>query len=181
MKPWTLAVAVVAAGVALAPTEPARALDLELSPYGSYLDGDDLGEAWGGGAKLTFSLLEWLAVDARGSYLSYDSGNLEMIPVEATALLRLPLLEDTLVPYGGLGVGYYMFSSGDVELDDEVGFYPVAGVQWNLGEDKRIGVFAEIRWLFLEADVDSATDEFQNLDEADLDGFGVNAGVTFRF
>ena len=179
MKRTTLAVLITGLLAGL-PTD-ARALDLELSPYGSYLEGDDLGEAWGGGAKLKLTVLEYLAVDARASYLAYDLADVEVTPIEATAMFQLPFFEDTLVPYAGVGVGYYLFTSGEVELEDKVGFYPVAGVQWNLGEAKRIGIFAEVRWLFLEADVDAATTSYANLDEADLDGIGVNLGVSFRF
>ena len=46
---------------------------------------------------------------------------------------------------------------------------------------RRVAVFGEARWLFLETDVDSALDELENLDEADIDGLGINVGLLFRF
>jgi hypothetical protein len=44
-----------------------------------------------------------------------------------------------------------------------------------------VAVFGEARWLFLKTDVDSALDELADLDEADVDGLGVNVGLLFRF
>jgi hypothetical protein len=42
-------------------------------------------------------------------------------------------------------------------------------------------VFGEARWLFLSSDIDGAVDELENIDDADLDGLGVNVGLVYRF
>jgi len=99
-----------------------------------------------------------------------------MFPLEAAALLNFPLMFEHVVPYVGAGAGYYLFDGSD--LDDEVGFSPLAGLEIGF---QSLSVMAEARWLFLEADADSAKEELRNLREADLDGFGVNLGVLFRF
>ena len=63
---------------------------------------------------------------------------------------------------------------------DDLGDGYGGGVKLEVGL-RRVAIFAEARWLFLEADVDSALDELQDIDEADVDGFGINVGLLFRF
>ena len=169
-----------ALGLALAmgatTTANAEALGMDLGLFGAYLDSDDLQEGYGAGAKIKLNIVEFFAIDVRGSYLMYDDADIDMIPVEACALLQLPL-GDALNLYGGVGVGYYMFEGDDVELDDAVGYFPVAGAEISIGDIK---VFGEVRWLALSPDVDSASDELEGIvdgEEAEADGIGVNIGL----
>ena len=154
----------------------AEALGADLGVFGAYLDASDLNEAFGVGGKLKLNVAEFFAVDLRGSYLEYDDTEITLVPVEALALLQLPLGE-SLRLYGGAGVGYYLFDADRIELDDSVGYFPVAGLEVG-GEVK---LFAEVRWLFLSPDSDSALDELEaDLDdgEADADGLGINIGIS---
>ena len=73
----------------------------ESSLYGSYWDAEELDEGYGGGAKLEFSLGPPLALDLRGSWITFDDSDLTVIPIEASLLLRLPMGE--IIPYGGVG------------------------------------------------------------------------------
>ena len=149
-----------------------------LGVFGSYLDSDDLGPGYGGGAKLELKPLDWLSVDGRASWVHFDDFDIDMIPLEAALRLNLPLFGESLVPYAGVGGGYYLFESDGVELDDNVGYFPLVGLEFG---KRRLSFFAEARWLFLQTDVDTALEELGDVDEADVDGLGINAGLLFRF
>ncbi len=104
--------------------------------------------------------------------------DIDIIPVEAALLLNLPT--EVLVPYGGVGVGYYIFESDIGSLDDEVGFFALAGLE--VGPAKKdYGFFGEVRWVVLEADTDAALEAAENLDDVDVDALGVNAGIFARW
>ncbi len=149
---------------------------VEFAAYGTRLDSDDLGDGYGGGAKLELNPVDMISVDARAGVVRFDDSGINMFPLEAAALLNFPLLFEHVVPYIGAGAGYYLFDGAD--LDDQVGFFPLAGLEIGF---QSLSVMAEARWLFLETDADSAKEELRNLTEADLDGFGVNLGLLFRF
>ncbi len=146
--------------------------------FGSYLDSDDLGDGYGGGAKLEIKPIDLISVDGRASWIYFEDFEIHMIPLEAAIRLNLPLLGERIIPFVGAGGGYYIFEADDVDLDNDVGFFPLVGLEVGF---RRVALFAEARWLFLEADVDSALDELEDVDEADVDGFGVNVGLLFRF
>jgi hypothetical protein len=176
-----LAAGILAVGLARA--FPAMALDFSVGPIGSYYDADEAGDAWGGGALARIGILDWLAVDARASYLDLNDSDFSMIPLEAALTFRLPLLDQRLVPYGGAGVGYYLYEEDSdlVEIDDDVGFFPVVGLEFRFGSRNQWALFGEARWLFLSTDTDAAEDELLNLDDDDIDGLGVNVGLLYRF
>ena len=146
--------------------------------FGSYLDSDDLGDGYGAGAKLEVKPTDVLSVDGRASWVYFEDFEIHMIPLEAALRLNLPLLGERIIPYVGAGGGYYFFEADDVDLDDDVGYFPLVGLEVGF---RRVAIFGEARWLFLETDVDSALDELADLDEADVDGLGVNVGLLFRF
>lgn len=151
---------------------------LECGVFGSYLDSDDLGKGYGGGAKVEINPIDVVSIDARASWIRFDDTEIDMIPLELAALLNFPILFEHIVPYLGAGVGYYLFDGSGADLDDEVGYFPLAGLE--IGFHK-VSLLAEARWLFLETDVDSAKGELENITKADLDGLGVNVGLLFRF
>ena len=150
-------------------------LDLSLQGYASFLNSEDADTAVGGGAKLKLDVIEYFAADVRASYLKYDEGDLEIVPLEGTVMIQLPLLSKTVNPYAGVGVGYYMFQSGDVRLEDSVGVAPLLGCEVRLGKEKHFGLFGEVRWLFLDPDFEDTSGS------ADLSGVGVNLGVGWHF
>lgn len=151
---------------------------IEFGAFGSYLDSDDLGDGYGSGAKLEVNPIDLVSIDGRAGWIHFDDADLNMFPLELAGLVNLPLLGEQIVPYAGAGVGYYFFDGDRIDLDDEVGFFPLVGLEIGLHP---ISLLAEARWLFLEADVDSAKGEFANLREADIDGLGINLGLLIRF
>jgi len=150
---------------------------VELGAFGSYLDSDDLGTGYGGGAKLEVKPTDWLSVDGRASLLFFDDFDISLIPLEAALRLNIPILGERIVPYAGVGAGYYLFDADDVDLDDNVGYFPLVGLEVGT---RRVALFVEARWLFLETDTDAALEELGDLD-AEVDGLGINAGLLFRF
>jgi hypothetical protein len=103
-----------------------------------------------------------------------QDASVNMFPLEGNLLLQFPIA-NTVLPYGGFGVGYYLFDGGDFSLENNLGYGPVAGVELRLTRD--LALFGEARWLFLESDVSGVP----GVDKARLDGFGVNAGLMLLF
>jgi opacity protein-like surface antigen len=151
-----------------------RAADVSVGGFGTYLDTKDYEEAWGGGLRLKYDLVEYIGLDFRGSMVRLQGLSANMFPVEANLILQLPI-GNVLLPYGGMGVGYYFFDGGDLDLDNQVGYGPLAGVELRLS--RAVALFGEARWLFLEPEVGGSGD----LDKIRLDSFGVNAGIMFLF
>jgi uncharacterized spore protein YtfJ len=151
---------------------------LEVGAFGSSIDSDDLGTGYGGGAKVELNPIDLISVDVRASWIRFSDVDIDMIPLEAAALLNFSSLGERIVAYVGAGGGYYLFDCDAEDLDDSIGFFPLVGMEVGF---HRVCVLAEVRWLFLEADVDSAKDELRNLKDADIDGFGINLGLLFRF
>ncbi len=135
-----------------------------LGAYGIFSkpdEGDD--DGWGIGIKKEKSFTPLFSIDGRLSYTSFS--NLEIWAPEVTALAHLGMF------YGGVGAGYYFFT-GDVQLKDKVGTYLLAGVGFGLGG---LGVFGELKYQFLEPDIDSSFGG-----SADLNGVVLHAGATFN-
>ncbi|MGA1236545.1 MAG: hypothetical protein ACO34E_06725 [Limisphaerales bacterium] len=151
-----------------------RGADVSMGLMGSYLDTDDLGEAYGGGIRLKYDLVEYVGLDFRGSMLRLQDPSVNLFPLEANLMLQLPVA-NVLIPYGGFGVGYYIFDGGDVGLDNAVGYGPLAGVELRIAS--AVALFGEARWLFLEPDVSG----WMGRDRVRLDGFGVTAGIMVLF
>ncbi|MGD9872646.1 MAG: outer membrane beta-barrel protein [Kiritimatiellia bacterium] len=148
--------------------------------FGSYWDIDDSDDpAIGGGVKLKTPILPRLFLEIRGSYLvDFVEGTDDesLIPVEAGLAIDFPLGEQVTLFAGG-GGGYYISPEyDDVDMDDEVGYYGVAGVEIMLSE--YIALFAEAKYTAVEfdgAEVEDLDIEFD--DDAEMKGLGVNAGV----
>ena len=135
--------------------------------FGSYWRAEDAEAGYGLGVKHKFDLIAFTAVDVRATWLSYKDWGmtyLNLFPLEATALARLRFL------YGGLGVGYYIFGSSEIDLDNAGGWYILAGLELNAGGT---GLFGELKWSFLETKYGS--------NDVNLDGFGVNIGLLFNW
>ena len=164
--------------VALAGAGCAHGSGLELGGFGSSLDSDDLGNGYGGGAKLELNPIDMFSVDARAGFIHFDNADVDMVPLEATGVFNFGMVGERIVPYVGAGVGYYFFDADDADLNDEVGFFPLVGLEVGL---HRVSVLLEARWLFLETDVDRARAELEDLIEAEIDGLGVNVGLLLRF
>jgi hypothetical protein len=151
---------------------------LEMGIYGTGMDSDDLGEGYGGGAKVELNPIDIISVDGRAGWVRFDDSDIDMVPLEAAALVNFPILFEHIVPYVGAGVGYYIFDGDGGDLDDEMGYFPLAGLEIGLHS---LSVLAEARYVFLETDVENGQGSLAGVDEVDLDGLGVNVGLLIRF
>ena len=87
---------------------------VELGVFGSTLDSDDLGDGRGGGVKLEANLVDVVSVDARASWLQFTDTDIDMFPLEVAGLLNFPMFWEHIVPYVGVGAGYYLFDGDGV-------------------------------------------------------------------
>jgi hypothetical protein len=130
-------VVIVATSTAIAPA--ARAIGI----FGAYWNpAKSSDNGYGAGLKFDSSFTPLLGMDTRVSYITFSDANVNITPVEATATVKFGTL------YAGVGLGYYFFS-GDNNVDDDWGWYALAGINVLPGP---IGVFGEFKWQFLEPD-----------------------------
>lgn len=166
-----------------------------LGVFGTYMDTDNMGSAYGGGLKFKFEVADYLAAELRASYLTgfeeddieYD--NLYVVPVEADLLFNFPLKDTPLTVYAGGGGGYYVMpefeadgplGTIDIDLEDTFGFFGVGGLELALGD--AVSLFAEAKYLFLEVDkVEIDNVEVDPDAAAKFTGLSANAGLMFRF
>ena len=160
-----------------------------LGVFGSYWDTNDNDDVWGGGAKLQIDLMENICVEARGAYFpefgdsSGEELKVDIIPVEADAILKFPI-SDMLTPYVGGGVGYYIFDvendieGVDVDIDNEFGYFALAGVE--IAFNEQVSLFAEGKYTWLEATIEASGD-VEGEETGKLDGFGGNAGLMLKW
>lgn len=190
------------ATLALALLLPASsALASGLAIYGSYWDTDALDDTAGAGVKLSIPLGQTLNLDLRGTYYEpfdrdalqdeiddlfdddspdreiFDS-EISIIPIEAG--LSFNLGRSSIQPSIGAGVSYFLLDSDVGEIDDEVGWYANAALDF--ASQGRVGFFLEGIYRSAEGEVNEDRDDI-DFDRVtfDLDGFAANAGVVFRF
>jgi hypothetical protein len=140
--------------------------------------GGGTGLSYGASLMLKEDLCRYSDINLQVGYTKADCFKVGFVPIELAASAKLPLLEDRLVPYVGMGVGYHIFTTGTIGLEDSVGFWPLAGVGWRFGRDNRWCLFMEGRYRFLSADVTSG---FPSGTRANLDGYGGSFGLSYRF
>jgi len=157
---------------------PFRAVaGLEFGGYGSWWKPSDLDKGYGGGVVARGQLLGVLGADGRIGYFTFSDPDVDMIPAEASLMLRFPL--PIIKFFAGAGAGYYQFSGEKgFSLDDEVGYFGSAGVEFVLGDWL---VFLEWRYNFLEPEVDEAGDGFSSGEKIDFSGNAFSLGVTYSF
>lgn len=161
-----------------------------LGVFGTYWKVEDGGDdGFGPGAKLQFDIMPNICIEARGSYFpefgdsSGDELKVDIIPAEADAIIKFPIA-DQFSPYVGGGAGYYMFNVDsdvegvDVSMDDEFGYFALAGLEIALGE--QVSLFAEGRYTWLEATVEVKGD-VTGKETGKLDGFGGDAGLLLKW
>lgn len=160
--------------------------DQQVGVYGVYQDSDDLDEGYGGGlryaaftpvAKPKASLLKSIDIgaDFRGEYITdLDSGPIDtdMYPLKANLLLRTQF-QNGLSAYAGGGAGYVWFDEDDGDLDDDVTYQALVGLDQKI--TSRVSLFVEGEYMWLEADNDNGGGDM------DMDGFGMNVGINVNF
>ena len=180
MKTKALLLALAVAGLLAA--VPASATDFTVG--GAYWDTKDADQALGVYGKLGFGLFE-----LRGTYFSdvtadtnpeHRDFEVSAIPLEAG--LKWDFARDERVnPYVGGGAGYYLLDTNRGDVNDEVGWYAVAGLDF----PTRAGFGINVEGIYrgMEATVDNLGDSTHIRDRVDLnlDGFGLNAGIVWKF
>ncbi|HEY8240598.1 MAG TPA: OmpW family outer membrane protein [Kiritimatiellia bacterium] len=164
--------------------------------YGSYWSPADVDPGYGGGVKLTTDLTPELGFELRGSYfpdLSEDLStpvgtvdtDLEVMAAEAGLRVAIPLQDASVRPYVGAGGGYYFMEvenegingvgEDTVDVDDELGWYLLGGLEVGLSDT--LALFAEAQYRNFEATAQGDDlDEIDGEVEIDMDGIGANAG-----
>jgi opacity protein-like surface antigen len=161
------------------------ALAADLGVYGAFWDTEDADQALGVGSKLRFGIVE-----LRGTYFSDVTADTEpesrdfevsAIPLEAGLAFRFADT-DRFSPYLGGGAGYYLLDTTEGDIDDEVGYYAVVGADFTTGGG--LGLMVEGIYRNMEATVRGDLDDDPDVDDdvdIQLGGFGVNAGLVWRF
>jgi hypothetical protein len=167
---------------------PAMASDFAIT--GSYWDTEDADEALGVGGRVRFGI-----VDLRATYFSDVTADTDperfdfevsAIPLEAGLAFKFAETE-TFQPYVGGGAGYYLLDTSEGDIDDEVGYYAVLGADFTRASG--LGFTVEGIYRNMEATVRNVGDPTDPDDNTDIDddvdiqlgGFGVNAGLVWRF
>ena len=167
--------------------------------FGSYWDSKDADDTWGGGAILRLGMGPQWQVDFRGSYYEFSQSTmgfketLEIIPVEAALMFRMPL-EHAFTLYAGGGGGYYFADyeareGGEklrLEIDGDIGFFVLGGAQFRIGE--ALSLFGEAKYIWL--DFGKAKFKGTGIPELErekfdidlkMDGLAINIGLLFNF
>jgi hypothetical protein len=178
----TKAVLLALAVTGLLAAVPASATDFSVG--GAYWDTKDADQALGVYGKLGFGLFE-----LRGTYFSDVTADTEpehrdfevsAIPLEAG--IKWDFARDERVnPYVGGGAGYYLLDTNRGDVNDEVGWYAVAGL--DIATQAGFGINVEGIYRGMEATVDNVDNDTNIRDSVDLnlDGFGLNAGLVWKF
>ncbi|MGH9464739.1 MAG: hypothetical protein ACRD0X_03770, partial [Thermoanaerobaculia bacterium] len=166
------------------------ALAGEFGLYGSYWDTDALGETAGAGAKYSIGDAA-VRFEMRGSFfpdLSEKFGQLvggqdardfeveAVVPEAGVAFNFAP--QSNVQLYLGGGLSYYFLDTNLFELDDEVGYYGLAGLVAG-GAGDGPAFFVEALYRSVEGTV--TDNSLEEKVELDLSGPSANAGVLFRF
>lgn len=161
-----------------------------IGAYGSYWDPKDLDNAWGGGAKIQIEVVPSIYLEGRLGYFpeAEDNGDdgpkLDIVPVELAGVLKFPV--DQFTPYLGAGAGYYLFdvkdvpTGIDVTVDDEIGYFGVAGAELSLGAN--VSLFGEAKYTWLdEVEIKAKAGGVTITDKSNLSGWGANVGLLLKW
>jgi Outer membrane protein beta-barrel domain len=170
MKRLIIAVMVAIMGLsAMAPS--AHAIGLMASWWQIDKTNDD---GFGFGMQQKFNITPLFSFDTRASWIKFNDSKTSVFPIEATGMVNIALL------YAGVGVGYYVFNVDNAQnygLDNNFGWYVLGGAHIGLGP---CGVFGEIKWTSLSADVNGVDPKIQDVPTSiKADGIGFNVGVSF--
>ena len=170
----------VAAGPEPEPPLPSSASGVAVGAHLGYYrirDADEGTELVG--AHVRWSPLPCLAleasVDAAEADVADGAGELSLVPVQLTALLK-PFSGLAFTPYalGGVGWTFAEIDLGDGD-EDEADFsaHAGAGVEVGLGP---LLFHADLRWVFFDPDLDAPT-----LSDEDFDAWQAAVGASVRF
>lgn len=163
---------------------PAAASSIEVG--GAYWDTKDADQASGVMTKLTFGNF----VELRGAYFSDVTTNtgandfkIRAIPAEAGLAWHF-VPDAPFSPYIGGGASYYFLNTNRGQIDDEVGYYAVAGADFGRlpsGLSFNVeAIYRNVNATVRENQHGLPSDTVDRV-RLDLTGFGANAGLVWRF
>lgn len=166
----------------------------------SYWSPDDFDADFGPGIKLQADLNEIYHLEFRMT-LYPDMGedvksgddivkvDLETMPLELGFLANIPYIDDPLIQsYFGGGFGYYLIDLSakgpvgaiDYHVDDEIGFYLLAGARLHFSP--AVAIFGDIMYRYVEGKaVTKNADGTKSEIDMNLSGPGVNVGIVVLF
>ena len=205
--------AAAAAEPATAPVGRSFSLGVHLAYWDlSRLDGLDLDGNVGAGVVGHIPLSKHFAGELRISgFAAGENRNIETedgqryendvtivsLPLEANLLVCWPGSGNRFCLYGGPGIGYYLFDGQshsdlgdrtilyDIEVDDEVGWYALAGLRAQLAP--HVGLYLEGQYTWVDTSIEKATEVRREIgidwvaQELDFSGFALHAGLLFTF
>ncbi|HET9209753.1 MAG TPA: OmpW family outer membrane protein [Thermoanaerobaculia bacterium] len=164
--------------------QPAKATDFGV--FGAYQDTKDADSGYGAGVKLDFARFITLRATYFGDVTSntrFSNGNdfkLRVVPLEAG--LQYKFQPDANVsPYLGGGASYFLLDTNRGNIDDELGWFAVGGV--DIKTQHRFGVTLEAIYRSVDATVHDNRSSTTVSDKVNLQlrGFGANAGLVWHF
>jgi outer membrane protein with beta-barrel domain len=163
---------------------PAKAADVGV--FGSYWDTKDADQGYGGGVKVDFARY----LELRASYFPDVTSNnpvpgrgdfkLRVVPLEGGLVYKFAP-NDRFTPYLGGGASYLLLDTNRGNIDNELGWYGVAGA--DIKTDHGVGLMLEAIYRSVDSTIrdrglDTTVDERVDLQ---LRGFGANVGLVWSF
>jgi len=157
--------------------------------FGSYWDTKEADHGFGGGLRTSFG--EALQFDLRGTYfndLKRDAGvndyKLHAAPFDAGLSFHFQN-ESAVEPYLGGGASYFLLDSNRGKIDDEVGYYALAGVEFGSNSPSGMRFFVEgqyrdVRGTIVDRDNSDLPDVTRRI-RLQLRGLGATAGLLWHF
>lgn len=186
--------------LALAAAAPAAAGGVSL--YGAWWETEEAGDALGAGIRVGFGIVPALDLDLRATYYEEVEpdfldviregedprvAGFEVLPVDVGLRLGIGRRRAGLRPYLGAGGTYYKIEGDVGDVDDEVGYYALFGLE--LGDERGPRFFVEADYRTVEATVTEDVDDPIDLPDLDLEdgvdldlgGVGVNLGLAWSW
>lgn len=158
--------------------------------YASYWDTGDFGETFGGGFVAQRQVYEFLAIEGRGVWYEDTSGP-EGEQIETATLGIGPAvtvaMNERVTGYGSIVPTLFMFArdfvvDGEEVIDDDgVDFAVVLTGGLRVELQSKWSLLAEASYNFVTVDTKAVRDGEIVDDEIDLDGFGINLGIGYRW
>lgn len=160
---------------------PASAGNLRI--FGAYLDSGDVGEFAGGGLKYASSdTLGWefgVTAYRDSDEFVFDDSYFDADSIDNTAWDIGARVSISEIFYFSVGASYFQFDADYGDVDDEWGFYGLLGATVG-GDTFRFfieGAYRDVKATIKYEDLDLVESDIK----LDIGGFGVNAGLEWRF
>ncbi len=154
------------------------------SLFGTYGQVNDNNNSYGAGARLTLGG-ESFVVDLTGTWYPKVNGivvddpgvtifdGIQMIPFDLG--IRYVFAKGSgLRPYIGAGGSYALINVSGADVDDEFGYYGLAGLHYGTGGG---GLFVEVQYRWLDSEISSGGVTY----EESIGGLAGTVGVSFNF